>query len=108
MEYYEKIRALREDNDISQEKLSKMLNISQQALSKYETNKRKLPIELLKKYAKIFNVSTDYILGLTDNPEPNYKIKNQVNVSGGKNKIKMKWGYQTQSVPRAKNFCKKA
>ena len=88
MEYYERIRALREDNDISQKELSRMLKISQQSLSKYETNKRKLPIELLKEYAKIFNVSTDYIMGLTDNPEPNRATVNkQVTISGKKNKV---------------------
>ena len=88
MEYYERIKALREDNDISQEKLSKKLNISQQALSKYENNTRKLPIDLLKQYAIIFRVSTDYIMGLTDNPEPNRATVNkQVTISGKKNKV---------------------
>ncbi len=81
MEYYERIRALREDNDISQKELSRMLKISQQSLSKYETNKRKLPIELLKEYAKIFNVSTDYIMGLTDNPgKETITINRQINI----------------------------
>ena len=71
MEYYERIRGLREDKDMSQGELSKLLNIGQQTLSQYETNSRKLPIDLLKRYAIIFHVSADYILGLTDNPEPN-------------------------------------
>lgn len=64
MEYYEKIRALREDNDLSQEELSKIFNISQQTLSQYETNRRSLPIEMLIKYVEFFNVSADYILGI--------------------------------------------
>lgn len=71
MEYYERIKAIREDKDISQEELSKMLNIGQQTLSQYENNKRKLPIDLLKKYVEIFNISSDYILGITNNPEIN-------------------------------------
>lgn len=77
-EYNQIIRELREDRDMNQEQLSKILNISQQTLSQYETKRRTLPIELLREYAKIFGVTTDYILGLTDNPEPNYKIKNNI------------------------------
>lgn len=83
MEHFERIKALREDRDITQEELCKQLNISQQSLSKYENNQRKLPIDILKKYAQVFNVSTDYILGLTDNPNPNWNIKNQLNIKGG-------------------------
>lgn len=91
MEHFERIKSLREDNDITQEELCKKLNISQQSLSKYENNQRKLPIDILKKYAQIFNVSSDYILGLTDNSEPNWIIKNQVNINGGSiGKISMK------------------
>ena len=93
MEHFERIRNLREDKDITQEELCKKLNISQQSLSKYENNQRKLPIDLLKRYAQVFNVSSDYILGLTDNPKPNWSIKNQLNINGGNiGKITMKWG----------------
>ena len=92
MKYYERIRELREDNDMSQEKLSKLLNIGQQTLSQYESNKRKLPIDLLEKYAEIFNVSIDYIMGRTDNPETNKSTTNiKYQINGGKfNKTTMK------------------
>lgn len=91
MEHFDRIKSLREDNDITQEELCKKLNISQQSLSKYENNQRKLPIDILKKYAQIFRVSSDYILGLTDNPTPNWNIKNQIKVNGGNiGKITMK------------------
>ena len=46
-----------------------LLGIGQQTLSQYEKNKRKLPIDLLISYSKIFNVSIDYIMGITDNTE---------------------------------------
>ena len=68
---------------MNQEQLSKILNISQQTLSQYETKRRALPIELLREYAKVFGVTTDYILVLTDNPQPNYKIKNNINYNFG-------------------------
>ena len=93
MKYYERIRELREDNDMSQEKLSKLLNIGQQTLSQYESNKRKLPIDLLEKYAEILNVSIDYIMGRTDNPETNKSttnIKYQINGGNNYGKITMK------------------
>lgn len=85
MKYYERIKELREDNDMSQEKLSKLLNIGQQTLSQYESNKRKLPIDLLEKYAVIFNVSIDYIMGLTNDQTPHWNTKNQVTINGGQN-----------------------
>ena len=67
MEYYERIKFLRQKNNMSQEDLSELLGIGQQTLSQYEKNKRKLPIDLLISYSKIFNVSIDYIMGITDN-----------------------------------------
>lgn len=90
-EYNQIIKELREDKDMNQKELSKIFNISQQTLSQYETKRRALPIELLREYAKFFEVSTDYILGLTTNKEPNYKIRNQVNaqVNVKTNKIKI-------------------
>ena len=69
MEYYERIKFLRQKNNMSQEDLSELLGIGQQTLSQYEKNKRKLPIDVLISYSKIFNVSIDYIMGITDNTE---------------------------------------
>ena len=69
MEYYERIKFLRQKNNMSQEDLSELLGIGQQTLSQYEKNKRKLPIDLLISYSKIFNVSIDYIMEITDNTE---------------------------------------
>ena len=89
MEYYEKIRALREDNDLSQEELSKIFNISQQTLSQYETNRRSLPIEMLIKYVEFFNVSADYILGI----DKKKKSKNNITFYNTNiRKIEIKWG----------------
>ena len=93
MKYYERIKELREDNDLSQGQLSKMLNIGQQTLSQYESNKRKLPIDLLERYSERFNVSIDYIMGKTDNPEINKSttnIKYQINGGNNYGKITMK------------------
>lgn len=61
-----RLKELREDSDIKQEALAKYLHIKQNTYSQYENQQRQLPIEILVKLAKYYNVSTDYILGLTD------------------------------------------
>lgn len=61
-----RIRDLREDRDLTQTDVSKLLNISQVAYSYYELNKRNIPIETLCKLADFYNVSVDYILYRTE------------------------------------------
>ena len=68
---YQKIRDLREDNDMSQKQIAELLNISQTTYSKYELGKRNMPIESLIKLARFYNVSLDYLVGETDNPKKN-------------------------------------
>ena len=65
-----RIKDLREDNDLSQQTLADYLHIKQNTYSQYETQQRQLPIEILIKLAHYYNVSTDYILGLTDVKKP--------------------------------------
>lgn len=66
---YKRIRDLREDNNYTQKELSKILNCSQQVYSNYELGQRDIPTDILIKLAKFYNVSTDYILGISDNPK---------------------------------------
>ncbi|MBQ7356665.1 MAG: helix-turn-helix transcriptional regulator [Clostridia bacterium] len=61
-----RIRDLREDCDMTQKEVASYLNIKQNTYSQYETGQRQLPIEHLIALAKLYNTSTDYILGLTD------------------------------------------
>lgn len=68
---YHRIRDLREDHDLSQRQVSKELNCSQQVYSNYELGQRDIPTAILIGLSKFYDVSTDYILGLVDNPEPN-------------------------------------
>jgi len=70
---YKRIRDLREDKDLSQKQLSEILNISQATYSRYESGFLDIPSEALIKLAKFYNVSVDYILGLTNNPNPSQK-----------------------------------
>ncbi len=68
--YNEILRDLREDKDLKQEDIAKVLNMKQQQYSNYEIGKRALPIEHLITLCKFYNVSADYILGLPDLPYP--------------------------------------
>lgn len=80
MECYQRIKNLRIDNDLTQEQMGKIIGVSQRTISHYESGKREPGITEIKRYAKHFNVSTDYIMCLTDEPNPQYKIKTQNNI----------------------------
>lgn len=71
MAYYSRIRDLREDNDLTQAFVAKLLFITQQQYSLYEKGYRDIPTNLLITLADYYKVSTDYILNRTDNPEIN-------------------------------------
>ena len=65
---YKRIRDLREDHDLTQKRLSEVLKCSQQVYSNYELGQRDIPTEILIKLALFYNVSTDYILGISQDP----------------------------------------
>lgn len=59
-----KIKEIREDRDIKQEEIAKILNIKQNTYSQYENGKRQIPINALIKLCEFYKISADYILGL--------------------------------------------
>lgn len=63
---YRRIRDLREDSDLKQKDLARILCCSQQAYSQYELGQRDIPTEILIALAKFYNTTTDYILELSD------------------------------------------
>ena len=60
---------MREDNDLTQQQISKILLCDQSLYSKYERGEREIPIALLIKLAEYYNTSIDYLVGRTDNPK---------------------------------------
>lgn len=76
---FKRLKDLREDNDKKQSEIAKILKITQQQYSLYEKGKRTIPVEYLIELAKTYEVSTDYILGLTNDPTPKWTIKNYIN-----------------------------
>ncbi len=71
MAFYKRIRDLREDSDKTQIEVAAFLGMKQPQYYRYETGLRDIPSDILIKLADFYGVSTDYILGRTDNPEVN-------------------------------------
>ena len=69
MEKYERIRALREDADLTQEVLGRAINVPQRTYAYYESGQRMVPPRVLCALADYYGVSVDYILGRTDQKE---------------------------------------
>ena len=69
---YHNIRALREDHDITQKQMADYLHCSQQVYSNYELGQRDIPTDILIKLAEYYGVSTDFLLGLTENKNRNF------------------------------------
>lgn len=64
-----RLRELREEKDLLQKDISKLLNMSQNGYSSYETERLDIPTNILKKLAIFYNTSIDYLLCLTDKRE---------------------------------------
>lgn len=67
---YERIRDLREDNELTQEYMGKILNVSQRTYSRYENDERAIPIEILSKLTDYYGTSVDYIIERTNQKKP--------------------------------------
>lgn len=64
--YVERIRDLREDHDLRQQDVAKLLQTTQQVYSRYEKGTNEIPVRHLITLARFYNVSVDYIVGETD------------------------------------------
>lgn len=71
MPLYPRIRDLREDKDLTQTQMGKLLSCSQRVYSNYERGDIDIPTQTLIKIANFHNVSVDYLLNRTDNPKIN-------------------------------------
>jgi len=68
--YFQRLRDLRDDKELSQEQIGNFLNIKQTVYSRYERGFQAIPVEHLLKLADFYNTSTDYILGKTNDIKP--------------------------------------
>lgn len=63
---FKRLYDLRTDNDLTQKQVAEYLACNRQVYARYENGYREIPVSMIIKLAKLYNVSTDYILGLTD------------------------------------------
>ena len=71
MDYRERLRAVREDRDLTQAQVGKLLNKSQQGYSHIESGRAELKIDDLITLCRFYNLSADYMIGLTDKIDAN-------------------------------------
>ena len=81
MEYNERIKELREDKDLNQTQLAKEIHSTQKTISNWEKGYSEPKIEMIKTLCKFFDVSADYLLGITDRERERTinNVKNQIN-----------------------------
>ena len=72
--YFRRIYDLREDHDLTQKKVAEDLGIQPNVYRRYEKGKRDFPVTLILKLADYYHVSTDYLLGRTNDPTPPKKL----------------------------------
>lgn len=66
MKYNERIREIREDNRLTQQKIADLLHIGQRTYADYESGKTRIPVDSLLILARFYNVSMDYITGASN------------------------------------------
>jgi len=71
--YFERLRGLREDKDMTQGELAEIIGTSQSYYSQYEKGKREIPFDRIIILAEYYNVTIDYIAGLTNSKRPLHK-----------------------------------
>lgn len=102
--FSERLKRLREGKQISQAELGKILSTTQQTINHYENDKREPDYETLKRIARVFHVSTDFLLGLTDTlvervsgDEPIYMVKDE-RLPDGFMRIKMRQDWKDKDL----------
>lgn len=73
-----RLKEIREDKDLTQREISKILGISRSGYSSYETEANDIPTKILKELAEYYNVSIDYLLYLTDDRKVHKRIKKEI------------------------------
>ncbi len=69
MNYYERLKSVREDHDLTQEDIASLLKTTRQQVSKWENGTQMMGVDKYITLAQYYNISADYLLGLTDTPK---------------------------------------
>ena len=74
MDYVSRAKNKITDSDIKQKELAQIFHVSEAALSNYLTGRSEMPVDILVKIARYFDLSMDYLVGLNDDPRPNMTL----------------------------------
>lgn len=74
MKLHERMKELQTDSDIKVRTLAAHFKISENVMGNYLNGKRRVPNDILAEFAKYYHVTTDYLLGLTDDPQPAFPV----------------------------------
>lgn len=77
--YFQRLKDIREDKNFTQEQIARILNMKQQQYARYEKGTNEIPFEHIIKLAQFYNVSIDYLAGLTDYSKPYKRTYNEPN-----------------------------
>lgn len=72
MNHFERLRDIREDHDLTQTDVARLLGTTRQQVSKWETGVQMMGVDKYIILAKHYNISTDYLLGIIDTPKKLY------------------------------------
>ncbi len=72
MYFYQRLKDLREDKDLTQEQVAKILGTAREQYNKYELGRQEIPFHHVITLAKLYNVTIDYIAGITNSPKKLY------------------------------------
>ena len=87
MYFYQRLRDMREDNDLTQEEIGKVLGMKYQQYARYESGEREIPFHHVITLAQYYDISLDYLAGLITIPEKLNRETKGVKNKNGKNQI---------------------
>lgn len=93
----DRLRQLREGKALTQDELAELLNVSVGQIWRYEAQKTKPTGDIIARMAEVFNVTTDYLLGRSDDPMPYLKIDN-LTAHERKVLLAMRWGAVVEAI----------
>lgn len=70
---YPRIRDLREDHDLTQANVAKLLDVGLTTYRRWEVGEREIPVHIIIKLCKLYKVTSDYLIGLSNGPKINLK-----------------------------------
>lgn len=91
MNYYQRLRDIRNDKELNQTEIAVILETTQEQVSKWERGEQMMGIDKYIKLSRFYNISLDYICGIIDTPRTidgkPYNIKNMTQINGSNNKV---------------------